>query len=300
MSISFQHRTTASLLAALLLGCSGSSGNPHAETAAAQAATSSAPATSATVSKPEAAPAASGTATSEPDDASTSSVSPAPPSAATTAATEPAQTTHARPNQADQAKLAAQMEAALHVPEPASVAPVASTSHAHGALTHPANVAMAVHTAPPVVLHAAPVATTPIHHLTAVTAIDSTTALRRARFASLATHFELPSLISHRDTTASPPQVMSLRMDHVGISNFDDTSRVNFALKSAESDWTNDYLDPRDSREFGCGLVGDCLFWMQTGDASPVTYTMHSNQRYAIFWDAQKGMWDLRLAAAGD
>jgi hypothetical protein len=42
--------------------------------------------------------------------------------------------------------------------------------------------------------------------------------------------------------------------------------------------------------------VGECQFWMQTGDKSPVYYMMHHDNRYAIFWDAQKAIWDLRLA----
>jgi hypothetical protein len=36
---------------------------------------------------------------------------------------------------------------------------------------------------------------------------------------------------------------------------------------------------------------------MQTGDRTPVYYAMHREQRYAIFWDQNKAIWDLRLAA---
>ena len=128
---------------------------------------------------------------------------------------------------------------------------------------------------------------------------QSAKALKQRAFTSLLTRFNRPAVLARNDTLASAPptmQTMSLKAGGVGISNFDEIARVNFALKTADSDWTNDFLDPRDTLEFGCGLAKDCLFWMQTGDKAPVYYTMHPEHRYAIFWDQSKSIWDLRLA----
>lgn len=86
-----------------------------------------------------------------------------------------------------------------------------------------------------------------------------------------------------------------LKLGNVGISNFDDTTRVNFAIQTYQHDWTSEYLDPRDTREFACDTLENkgCMFWMQTGDKPPVVYAI-DDARYAIIWDQQAGIWDLR------
>ena len=97
-----------------------------------------------------------------------------------------------------------------------------------------------------------------------------------------------------------PPQrTLMLKLGNVGISNFDDALRVHFAIQTLQSDWADEYLDPRDTREFFCNATDSpgCLFWMKTGDKPPVEYAMDQSHRYAIFWDSDKEIWDLQMVA---
>lgn len=297
------------LLAILLTGCSGQGSGATTESAAtvvaAQTASMPLPPAS-TVAGPDATNRVAPERHDEPaPQAAMSAAQPAPPGTATPSPAESASPPAAQANQPDQASLAQQAESALEPPAATAVAgsdkqkAMATLGTPHITPQHLSHVAIANHA----ITQASPIhsqlATPQIAHAPTVLNAQSATALKQQRFTSLQTRFHLPLALARNDTLASPPptmQTMSLKMGGVGISNFDDVARVNFALKTSENDWTNDYLDPRDTREFGCGLVGECLFWMQTGDRPPVYYTMHHDQRYAIFWDQNKAIWDLRLA----
>lgn len=308
MNISSCHVYAPLLLAVLLTGCSdqGSGQATESTTAMVAAQTASTPsAPASTVAEPDAtfraAPEMHDEASPQ---AAASAAQPVPTGTASPAPAESTSPPTAQANQPDQASLARQAELAL---EPAATA--AADSYKQNAMATPANhhatpqqlshVAMANHDITQASADHSQLATSQMAHASTVLNAQSAKTLKQQNFASLMTRFHRPAMLARYDTPAVPPQTMqtmSLKMGGVGISNFDDVARVNFALKTSDSDWTNDYLDPRDTQEFGCGLVGDCLFWMQTGDRTPVYYTMHREQRYAIFWDQNKAIWDLRLA----
>ena len=309
MNISPCHVYGPLLLAILLTGCSGQeSGQATESTAAAVAAP-----TASTPSAPASTVAAADATQRLPPEmhdspapqAAASAAPPAPSGTATPSPAESASPPAAQANQPDQASLARQAEPAL---EPAAIEAagsdkqntMATLANPHITPQQMSHVAMANHAITQASAIHSQVATPQIAHASTVLNMQSAKAQKQQKFASLMTRFHRPAALARDDTLASPPPIMhtmSLKMGGVGISNFDDVARVNFALKTSDSDWTNDYLDPRDTQEFGCGLVGDCLFWMQTGDKTPVYYTMHHEQRYAIFWDQDKAIWDLRLAA---
>ncbi|WP_426689760.1 hypothetical protein [Rhodanobacter ginsengiterrae] len=308
MNISPCHVYGPLLLAILLTGCSGQeSGQAPEGTAAVMAAqTASTPSTPAgTVSEPDASQRAAPEMHDEPaPQAAMPAAQPAPTGTASTSPAASAAPPAAQANQPDQASLARQAEPAL---EPvANAAADSDKQHAMATLAIPhatpkqlSHTAMVNHAVTQASAVHSPLATSQMTHASTVLNAQSATALKQQRFASLMTRFHHPAALARYDTLVAPPPTMttmSLKMGGVGISNFDDVARVNFALKTSDSDWTNNYLDPRDTREFGCGLIGDCLFWMQTGDRTPVYYAMHHEQRYAIFWDQNKAIWDLRLA----
>jgi|GEM_PF-4389554 hypothetical protein len=296
------------LLAILLTGCSGQgSGSATESTATVAAQTASMPLPPAsTVAEPDATNRVAPEMHDEPaPQTAVSAAQPAPSGTATPSPAESASPPAAQANQPDQASLAQQAESALEPPSAIAAAgsdkqkAMATLGNPHITPQHLSHVAIANHA----ITQASPIhsqlAAPQIAHAPTVLNAQSATALKQQRFTSLLTRFHRPVALARNDTLASPPptmQTMSLKMGGIGISNFDDVARVNFALKTSDSDWTNNYLDPRDTREFGCGLIGDCLFWMQTGDRTPVYYAMHPEQRYAIFWDQNKAIWDLRLA----
>lgn len=305
MNISPCHVYGPLLLAILLTGCSGQeSGQATGSTAAVMAAqTASTPSTPAgTVAEPDASHGAAPEMHDEPaPQAAMSAAQPAPTGTAPPSPAESAAPPAAQANQPDQASLARQAEPALEPAENAAAGTnkqnaMATLANPHATPQQLAHAAMASHAITQASTVHPPLATSQMAHASTVLNAQSA---RAQKFASLMTRFHRPAALARYDTMVAPPPTMttmSLKMGGVGISNFDDVARVNFALKTPDSDWTNNYLDPRDTREFGCGLIGDCLFWMQTGDRTPVYYAMHPEQRYAIFWDQNKAIWDLRLA----
>ena len=310
MNISPCHVYGPLLLAILLTGCSGQeSGQAPESTAAVMAAqTASTPSTPAgTVAEPDASQRAAPEMHDEPaPQAAMSAAQPAPTGTASPSPAESAAPPAAQANQPDQASLARQAEPALELAATAAAGSdkqnamaTLANPHAHATPQQLSHAAVASHAVTQASSVHSPHATPQMTHASTVLNAQSATALKQQRFASLMTRFHRPAALARYDTLVAPPPTMttmSLKMGGVGISNFDDVARVNFALKTSDSDWTNNYLDPRDTREFGCGLIGDCLFWMQTGDRTPVYYAMHREQRYAIFWDQNKAIWDLRLA----
>lgn len=172
--------------------------------------------------------------------------------------------------------------------------PANTLSHLHAVTVAQPPVAAAVNTSQGGVAlsHAAAtaVATAPL----------SAKAMRQQHFTQLAARYTSPILLSQEELTNKPLQVFSLKVGGIGISNFDEQVRVNFAIKSVNSDWQDEYLDPAITREFQCGFPDDCLFWMQTGSKPAVYYKMHTPARYAIFWDEGKELWDLKIAREGN
>lgn len=115
-------------------------------------------------------------------------------------------------------------------------------------------------------------------------------------YAALAHHFQMHAIAIQHLTPDQQQQMLVLKAGDVGISNLDDATGVNFAMKSGFDDWRDEYLQPRDSKEFPCGFNNECLFWMQTGSNPAVYYKIRSSSRYVIVWDADKQLWDLKLA----
>ena len=177
-------------------------------------------------------------------------------------ATAPAAST----NQANQARLAAQGEVATKAP-PAMPGTGSATARNH--------------------LRMAAVATnhphidSPVSHATAV-AVASGTSLSKALLAN------------------KPMHTYSLKIGDIGISNFDEQVQVHFAIRTIDGAWQDQSLAPAATDEFLCGFGQDCRFWMQTGTKPAVYYTMQSPTRYAIFWNAEKELWDLEIAREGD
>ena len=204
-------------------------------------------------------------------------------------------TTAAISNDADQASLAAQAEAQLESEAPSQVpgeSPGLEQAHAqvHVAAVgiNKAAIATQAHS-----MSAASVAAEKVGHAT-----PQATAATAVKFNRLAEKFQPPVLLAE---TKEPQVLYSLKLGTVGISNLDDDARVYFAMKSMLSDWRNESLDPDDTRPFDCAVGnGTCVFWMQTGQKPAVSYSMRSQQRYAIVWDGQKEMWDLRLTKQGE
>jgi hypothetical protein len=209
----------------------------------------------------------------------------------------PAPTSH-ESNSVDQAQLAAQAEAQMDAPSAApgtaGIAGSPAVAAAKQAVTRPLANASAI--PPPQAASKASVKASPASASTAPTA--KATPADKFRFLIAAT--ASPALLSKLDSPREPPHTMSLMMGDIGISNLDDTSTVNFALKSHDSDWKNESLEPRLTGEFKCsGLVDECLFWMQTGMTPAVFYKLRSPERYAVFWNEQHAMWDLRVVKRG-
>jgi hypothetical protein len=127
-------------------------------------------------------------------------------------------------------------------------------------------------------------------------------ALRREHFNALAIRLRPPALLAGTEPGAGQPHVvMSLQAGNVGITNLDATLAVNFAMKSELGDWRSLRLAPRLSEEFGCSIgESDCLFWMRTGAKPAVFYKVRSPDRYAIFWNTEQGLWDLRRVERDD
>ena len=317
MTVSPVHLYAPLLIAALLTACSGQgSGQESARTATVAAAqpASVLPAPAGTVAVAD----ATDRGKVETDDASASpAVVPAAPHAASSTAMPPPAGSAAPPpagsavafaaqtNQPNQAILAQQAESATEAP---AATAVAGSDQAQAMATHKNDYVALQHTAQAALVHHAIADTSLVHPSLAPQQIaqaptglnaQSVKALRQRAFTSQLTRFNRPAMLAHTDTLAAPPppmRTMSLKVGAIGISNFDNLARVNFALKTFGNDWTNDFIDPRDTQEFGCGFPEDCLFWMQTGDKPPVYYAMHHDHRYAIFWDQGKASWDLRLA----
>lgn len=331
-------RSAYILLPLLIAGCSNSQSDQPNKTASAVATPRTAAATSALIPASPAAPASSADAVVPATSAKPGTQSPAPPPE-TPAAEAPAQPATPRPNQANQAALAKQWDTAMEVSGPPPAAPLqsappeAATSapthtgeppqpplvatammtakqptltapHAasHGALakaTHPADIAAEFHAQPPASMHLDASIAAKVSPPVMAAAAGSMEAKRQARFASVASH--LQRTVPLRVTGPNPSQtVMMLKLGNVGISNFDDAIQVHFAIQTLQNDWTDEYLDPRDTREFFCNAMDSpgCLFWMKTGDKAPVEYAMDQSHRYAIFWDPDKEIWDLQRVAS--
>ena len=214
----------------------------------------------------------------------------APAESASTAnspAIKPVNTPATSSNQANQARLATQGEGAVNAPAAVPDAgPAMARSHLVATAARPAAVATGQ----------AKIENPP-SHTTAVAAASGVTpmsAMRPQRFHQLATPV---ALLANK-----PTKTYSLHLGRIAISNFDQQARVNFAIKMVDSDWTDEFLTPAETREFQCTgwPLQDCYFWMRTGTKPAVYYTMHSQARYVIFWDDDKGLWDLKIAREGD
>lgn len=237
----------------------------------------------------EAVPEEMGVATPEPATTATDQVQATP-------LPEPANVA-AMSNDPDQAALAAQAEAELLPPDaatetPSDTAPAPAPTAASGV-----NKAMAAHAA------AASITERPAHtpvDMGAANAVQHPTphekVIRARRFEQLAATVALPTATINPQKPNQPVYV--LKAAQIGISNFDDDARVYFAIKTKSENWRNESLLPDSVDEFDCGQ-GECLFWMRTGNHPPVTYKMLEKERYAIFWDDAKGMWDMGVNKSG-
>lgn len=127
-------------------------------------------------------------------------------------------------------------------------------------------------------------------------------AMRREHMRAVAIRLRPPALLAGTEPGAGQPQVvMSLQAGNVGITNLDAALPVNFAMKSELSEWRSESLAPRLSQEYGCSIGNsDCLFWMRTGTKPAVFYKIRSPDRYAIFWNTEQGLWDLRRVERDD
>ncbi|MFT3898548.1 MAG: hypothetical protein QM719_12815 [Thermomonas sp.] len=191
-------------------------------------------------------------------------------------------------NEPDQAGPAAQAEAELDIPveapgadsspaTPASTQATATTK-AHAVATIGPQLAAATHVAPQTQQ------ALPTHY---------TKAQRAQRFRQVAMQLKAPVLLAD---TGKPGRAMySLKLGNIGLSNLDSSVLVHFAMKSMDAEWRNEALAAGNTQEFECGFPQQCLFWMRTGTKPAVFYAMHTPQRYAIVWDGEQGLWDLRL-----
>ncbi len=85
---------------------------------------------------------------------------------------------------------------------------------------------------------------------------------------------------------------------NVAVKNLSDSTRVSFGLRerSRGGAWQKLALEPGQAQDFRCGR--SCDFSIRTGDQAPIRYGLEAKGRYAIYWDDDKGAWD--LAAASD
>ena len=191
-------------------------------------------------------------------------------------------------NEPDQAGPASQAEAELALPVQASgtdsqpakpiSAQVAAATKTHAVATAGSQVASATRV------------TQTQHALPA----QFTRAQRAQRFRQVSMQLKAPVLLAGTGKTGGV--LYSLKFGNIGISNLDNSVLVHFAMKSMDAEWRNEALAAERTQEFGCGLPQqDCLFWMRTGTRPAVFYKMHAPQRYAIVWDGDRGLWDLRL-----
>ncbi len=294
MNTLLAHRSSQVLFALLLAGCSSSESAQTVELAVPQTDVAS------PASVPPSDPAAPATAVAQPATA-TSTLPP------TSAASTPLPPT---PNQANQATLARQWETTLTAtgPEPvdASTAtkpvtpatPHAATGNTHVKPFRPAGVAVNTqatrhHPLSGSQRHAAQVA-----QATMAPVAQSPASIRKTRFTALVSRLHSPVAVRQVELPSAPRTTMMLKLGNVGISNFNETTDVYFALKTSLQDWRDEHLAPGSTREFPCSLGADeaCVFSMQTGEQAPVRYPLHQGDRYAIVWDSQNGIWDLRLA----
>ena len=192
-------------------------------------------------------------------------------------------------NEPDQAGPASQAEAELALPVQASgtdsqparpiSAQVAAATKTHAVATAGSQVASATRITPQT-QHALPA--------------QFTRAQRAQRFRQVSMQLKAPVLLAGTGKTGGV--LYSLKFGNIGISNLDNSVLVHFAMKSMDAEWRNEALAAERTQEFGCGLPQqDCLFWMRTGTRPAVFYKMHAPQRYAIVWDGDQGLWDLRL-----
>ena len=199
-------------------------------------------------------------------------------------------------NDPDQAGPAAQAEAELAAPVEAPGTDSAPTAAASAQITAPMKT-HAVATVSPQVAAATHIASPARHALPA----QYTRAQRVQRFRQFAMQLKVPVLLAGDES--HPLRVYSLKLGNIGITNLDNSVLVHFAMKSMDTDWRNESLSAEDTQEFGCGSMQhmqECLFWMRTGTKPAVFYTMHTPQRYAIVWNGDNGMWDLRLVDNDD
>lgn len=123
------------------------------------------------------------------------------------------------------------------------------------------------------------------------------TQYQKQHYQALAAHFIAPGMLHYQFSPDKQPHTEMLKMGDVAISNIDPTDGVNFAIKSGFEGWQDEFLKPQDSKEYPCGnMDNECLFWMQTGSNTPVYYKINSSKRYLIVWNADKQLWDLKLA----
>jgi hypothetical protein len=198
-------------------------------------------------------------------------------------------------NEPDQAGPAAQAEAELAVPveasgtDPALAKPasaqVAAAITAHAVTAVSPQIAAATHHVAPETQHALPA-----HY---------SKAQRAQRFKRVAMQLHAPVLLAETGKTGQT--MYSLKLGNIGISNLDSSVLVHFAMKSMDAEWRNEALAAGITQEFECGLPQEeCLFWMRTGSRPAVFYKMHTPDRYAIVWDGDQGLWDLRLVDKDD
>jgi hypothetical protein len=210
-------------------------------------------------------------------------------------------------NEPDQAALAAQAEARLPpqdatsgAEEAGNTAPTVSAAPAGPADTgaHPA----VHHAAFAVPAHAAVAAThDPVDMGAAVVEPDPSAGAATAHapgFAQLATNASVPTAIVVPQAPGGAIAQPMLLHNHVGISNLDPNLRVYFAVKPGQADWRNESLLPGHTGEIDCG-VGECLFWMQTGSRPALQYRLRQQERYGIYWNRAKGIWDFGVRNTG-
>ena len=212
-------------------------------------------------------------------------------------------------NEPDQAGPAAQAEAELAAPVEASSTDSTPTAAAAeiSAVDSPATIKAQVHIAAHAVTPAIKASTqvSAATHVAAQTQSASPAlsakALRVQRFRQFAMQLKAPVLLAGNEKQGTV--MYSLKLGNIGITNLDNSVLVHFAMKSMDTDWRNESLSAEDTQEFGCGSMQhmqECLFWMRTGTKPAVFYTMHTPQRYAIVWNGDNGMWDLRLVDNDD
>lgn len=282
------------LTVATIFGCMRTDANGAAEQAQATPAPADPVATAtdtAPAPSPQEAPPATEETPADPMPAATDGQDAPPPAPAPPA--DGADVVVSASNDANQAALAASAEAAMEAPSAAPGDPEhldRASAQVRVIDRSVDRVAMAQRQTPSRAA-AATQLTTPVAHMT-----PQAKAAAVARFNHLATRFQTPSLLTE---PPPPTQLYSLKSGNVGISNLDTSASVHFAMKSPLSDWRDESLVAKDTREFVCGMP-DCLFWMQTGGKPAVYYKISSPQRYTIAWSPGKGVWDLRLSPQGD